>query len=192
MPRNSKNPPVFFAISPEFSTIFAIFFRATCKIPTKKVLFSPTQTRFFRRPSQGCRCNRPGQRHPCEGPPPPTIQFCHHQGGCCEYQVSNFNFLLPTLPYSFNILPTTFYFLLHLPPSTSYLLPSSLSKYQQTRGEVWRGEAFFIKDSTKGSKWQVWDFYVFPIPPYWANLGYIFPLFALNTGWNAEKNQPDR
>ena len=157
--------PLFFR---EFSRIFDDFydfFRATCKIPTKRVLFSPTQTRFFRRPSQGCRCNRPGQRHPCEGPPiPPTIQFCHHQGGCCEYQLSHFNLLLPTLPYSFNILLTTFYFLLHLPPSTSYyLLPSSLSKYQQTRGEVWRGEAFFIKDSTKGSKWPVWDLYVFPM-----------------------------
>ena len=161
MPRNSKNPPpLFFSrISMDFQK-FLQFLRATCKTSTKNILFSPTQTRFFRRPSQGCRCNRPGQRHPCEGPPPPTIQFCHHQGGCCEYQVSNFNFLLPTLPYSFHILLTTFYFLLHLPPSTSYyLLPSSLSKYQQTRGEVWRGEAFFIKDSTKGSKWPVWEMY---------------------------------
>ena len=88
---------------------------------------------------------------------------------------------------SINFPTSTFYFLLHLPPSTSYLLPSSLSKYQQTRGEVWRGEAFFIKDSTKGSKWPVWDFYVFPIPPCRANLGYIFPLFVLNTGWNVKK-----
>ena len=109
MPRNSKNPPVFFANFPEFSTILRFFFRATCKISTKKILFSPTQTRFFRRPSQGCRCNRPGQRHPCEGPPPPRFN-----SATTKVAAVSINF--PT---------STFYFLLYLTPSTSYLLPST-------------------------------------------------------------------
>ena len=62
--------PLFFR---EFSRIFddfTIFFGQRAKFQQKRCFFSPTQTRFFRRPSQGCRCNRPGQRHPCEGPPP--------------------------------------------------------------------------------------------------------------------------
>ena len=106
-----QEPPVFFANFPEFSTIFTLFFGQRAKFPQKRCFFRQHKHGSFGGPHRGAAATAPGSGTPVRDPPPAPPRF---NSATTKVAAVSINF--PT---------STFYFLLYLTPSTSYLLLSA-------------------------------------------------------------------